>query len=214
MKELRFDGRPNDTLVGYFTYTVEDDHWSWSEGMFELHGYEPYAVPATTELTLQHKHPDDAVRAFEALENVIGDGRPFSCYHRIIDAKSNVKHVLSVGRGMLGPNGKVEQVNGFFVDLTDVRDGEASHGEDQGEAVLLQVAETRSTVDQAKGIVMVALGCDDVAAFAALRRCAAERGMKLSELSRHLVEEASAHPLPEDNACRAAVRELLDRVSD
>ena len=33
MNELNFDGRPNDTPVGYYTYFVEDDVWSWSDGM-------------------------------------------------------------------------------------------------------------------------------------------------------------------------------------
>jgi hypothetical protein len=77
--ELKFDGRPNDTPIGYFTYDVEDDHWSWSDGMYELHGYEPREVSASTELMLKHKHPDDALRAIEVLESVVTDGRPFSC---------------------------------------------------------------------------------------------------------------------------------------
>ena len=46
-----------------------------------LHGYEPRALPATTDLMLKHKHPGDALRAFEVLESVTHDGVPFSCYH-------------------------------------------------------------------------------------------------------------------------------------
>lgn len=129
MTELKFDGRPNDTPIGYFTYTVDDDHWSWSEGMYDLHGYQPHEVVATTELMLQHKHPDDKLRAIEVLESVIGDGRPFSCYHRVVDARNVVRYVLSVGRGMFGADGRVEQVTGFFVDLTAVTHAEsASNG--------------------------------------------------------------------------------------
>lgn len=120
MTELHFDGTPNDTPVGYFTYTVDDDHWSWSDGIYELHGYEPGAVPATTALLLAHKHPDDAGRAFEVLETVVRDGQPFSCYHRIVDVGQRVRYVLSVGRGHFGAHGRVEQVTGFFVDLTAV----------------------------------------------------------------------------------------------
>lgn len=120
MPELAFDGTPNDTTVGYFTYTVEDDHWSWSSGMYEIHGYAPFARPATTSLMLSHKHPDDAQRAFGVLEQVTADGMPFSCYHRIIDARGDLRFVLSVGRGLLDANGTVEQVTGFLVDLTMV----------------------------------------------------------------------------------------------
>lgn len=120
MVELYFDGTPNDTAVGYFTYTVADDHWSWSDGMYELHGYEPNAVTPTTTLVLHHKHPDDAERALAVLETAVSNAKPFSCYHRIIDRSDEIRYVLSVGRGHLGSGGKVEQVTGFFVDLTNV----------------------------------------------------------------------------------------------
>ena len=120
MTQLHFDGRPNTTPVGYFTYTVQDDHWHWSDGMFDLHGYDPRSTPATTEVILRHKHPDDAARALQVLEEVIETGEPFSCYHRVVDARRQTRYVLAVGRGLFGSHGKVEQVTGFFVDLTDV----------------------------------------------------------------------------------------------
>lgn len=216
MNELNFDGRPNHTPVGYFTYTVRDDHWSWSDGLFELHGYDPQAVAATTDLMLRHKHPDDALRAFEVLEAVVGDGQPFSCYHRILDAKSRVRYVLSVGRGVLDSHGRVEQVTGFFVDLTDVRADELTNAAAQaeGDAAQVRLAERRAQVDQAKGIVMVATGYDEQDAFRALRRCAASRGMRLHELASRMVERAGAHQLPEGNPCRVAVEELLASIDE
>lgn len=115
------EGATNDAPVGYFTYTVADDHWAWSTGIFSLHGYEPGQVDATTELVLQHVHPDDRVKALNMLETVIRTARPFSCYHRIVDAGGGLRNVLSVGRGISGATGDVEQVTGFFADLTDLQ---------------------------------------------------------------------------------------------
>jgi hypothetical protein len=204
---LAFDGSPNHTPVGYYTYTVGDDHWSWSDALYELHGYAPQAVPASTELLLQHKHPDDAARAFDVMETVIRDGQPFSCYHRIIDAKGAVRCVLSVGRGVMGTNGRVEQVTGFFVDLTGVRSPEATAEADE---VLLEVAHNRSQVEQAKGMVMVATGCADDEAFGLLRTYAGERGLRLNQLARRLVEHVGSHPLPVDDGCRTALLRLLE----
>ncbi|HXH79718.1 PAS and ANTAR domain-containing protein [Nocardioides sp.] len=209
MGELNFDGRPNNTPVGYFSYFVEDDVWSWSDGMYELHGYEPRAMPATTDLMLKHKHPDDALRAYEVLEAVTSDGLPFSCYHRIISTDDQVRYVLSVGRGVLGPHGRVESVTGYFVDLTGVRERQVPQ---DGETALVRAAEARSTVDQAKGIVMVALGCDDVAAFTMLREHADRSDLKVGELAQMLVEEVAARPLAEGQSQRTRLDELLGRI--
>jgi hypothetical protein len=210
---LSFDGRPNDTPVGYYTYTVADDHWTWSDALYAMHGHEPLAVPATTALMLSHKHPDDAVRAFEVLEKVILDGHPYSCFHRIIDAKQQVRRVLSVGRGHFGADGRVEEVSGYFVDLTGVRVADDPADDDAADQAQLRVAETRSGVERAKGVGMVAHGCDDAAAFALLRRYAAAKGMRLSDLARAVVEEVAAEPLPEDTGCRTALEAVLEGIA-
>ena len=76
MNSLAFDGTRNDTPVGYFTYTVDTDHWAWSSGLYALHGYEPHEVEATTELMLRHKHPEDMARSFDVLEKVVKDAAP------------------------------------------------------------------------------------------------------------------------------------------
>ncbi len=213
MSELYFDGSPNHTPVGYFTYTVADDHWSWSDGLYQLHGYAPHAVPATTELVLRHKHPDDATRAFEVLETAIKDARPFSCYHRIVDAKDEVRYVLSVGRGVLGADGRVEQVTGFVVDLTDVQDTGVREGaRREAEEARLRVSAVRSAVDQAKGIVMVANACGPEEAFATLRRHSDERGIGLHTLAQRLVEEVSTRPLTDSDECRATLLSWVDRL--
>jgi hypothetical protein len=185
---------------------VDDDHWAWSAGLYALHGYTPHEVEATTGLMLQHKHPEDTARSFEVLENVIRDAAPFSCYHRIIDTRGRVRSVLSVGRGLLGDHGKVEQVIGFFVDLTEVRRSETQREVDMA---LVEIAKTRSVIDQAKGIVMVGAGCDADEAFAILRKCSSHQNVKLNELARRLVERASQPSPHQNNVGRRDVLSLL-----
>jgi hypothetical protein len=186
---LTFDGTPNHTPVGYFTYTLLEDHWTWSDGLYTLHGYAPQHVPATTELMLEHKHPDDVARTLDVLEDVMRTGDPFSCYHRIIDTQGRVRHVLSVGRGILDAEGAVEQVTGFFVDLTQVRRDETQV---EVEAALLEIAKTRLVIEQAKGIVMAAAGCSPEEAFATLRRSSSRTNVKLNQLARDLVERVGS----------------------
>jgi hypothetical protein len=211
MPALAFDGTQHNSTVGYYSYVVSDDSWTWSDGVYELHGYVPHTVSATTELMLQHKHPDDMARAFEVLENVARDGRPFSCYHRIIDAKDKVRSVLSVGHGVLDSDGKVERVIGYFVDLTEVRRSETQA---EVEKALVRIAETRSSIDQAKGMIMVATGCDSESAFGVLRKYSSHKNVKVNDLARRMVESITAQPHAEDHACHAAVFGFLDGVED
>jgi len=123
-----FEGTRPGPPLGYYTYTVSDDHWSWSDGIYALHGFEPGEMPATTDTLLRHQHPDDRTRACEVLETAVRSGRPFSCYHRIIDRHPRVRAVLSVGRGVRGHGGVVEQLVGFFVDLADLRQATGEPG--------------------------------------------------------------------------------------
>jgi hypothetical protein len=185
MGTVSFDGSQPSRPVGHYTYTVADGEWSWSDGVYALHGYAPREVPATTDVLLRHKHPDDRDRAFEVLETAIDDGKPFSCYHRIIDRHEQVRSVLSVGRGLKDDEGKVEIVDGYFVDLTDVRRSETQA---EVEVALARIAEHRAVIDQAKGMVMLATGCDGETAFAILRRCSQHANIKLNVVAHRLVD--------------------------
>jgi len=211
MGVLAFDRSQYGSPVGHFTYLVAHDRWCWSDVVYEIHGYAAQSVPATTELVLQHKHPDDVTRAVEDLDKAVSDGLPFSCYHRIIDAKNHVRSVLLVGRGVKDPHGKVQQVTGFLVDLTTVRRAETQA---EVESALVQIAQTRSVIDQAKGILMVATGCDAEDAFGILRKYSSHKNVKLNELAGRLVEAVVSQPHPHGNTGRETVMKFLDEVED
>jgi hypothetical protein len=121
---------------------------------------------------------------------------------------STAPFVLSVGRGLVGPHGKVEQVTGFFVDLTEVRRSETKHEVD---LALIEIAKTRSVIDQAKGIVMVGAGCDADTAFAILRKYSSHQNVKLNEIARCLVDRVSDPPPHHDDL---RLRDVLHFLSD
>jgi hypothetical protein len=174
--------------VGFYAYTVADGEWSWTDGIYLLHGYAPREVPASTEVFLSHKHPEDRSRAAQVLEDAIRDGRPFSCYHRIIDRHQQIRFVLSVGHGLLDAAGEVERVEGFFVDLTQVRRDETQV---EVEAALERIGENRATIEQAKGMVMLTTGCDPDAAFDVLRGYSQHLNLKLHEVAKRLIAAAA-----------------------
>lgn len=193
MEKVAFDGSQPTTAVGCYNYLVSEDRWSWSDAVYLLHGYSPGEIPATTEVLLRHKHPDDRSRAAEVLDNALQDGEPFSCYHRIVDRHERVRSVLSVGRGMQGSTGRVERVEGYFVDLTDSRRDET---ESEVKRALARMAESRETIDIAKGMVMLATGCDADTAFACLRRYSQHTNIKLHVIAQRLVAAGSSSGLP------------------
>lgn len=188
METVAFDGTQPSQSVGHYVYTVADDAWCWADGVYALHGYVPREVPATTEVLLRHKHPDDRARAAGVLEAAARTGEPFSCYHRVIDRRDRVRSVLSVGHGIKDDAGRVVRVEGYFVDLTEVRRSETQA---EVETALARIAEHRETIDQAKGMVMLATGCDAAAAFGTLRRHSQNANIKLHEVARRLVEAIS-----------------------
>jgi hypothetical protein len=70
--------------IGRFKFFLDGQRWEWSDAVARIHGYEPTTLVPTTELLLQHKHPDDRARVAVVLDRVLS-GEPFSSRHRIID---------------------------------------------------------------------------------------------------------------------------------
>lgn len=206
MRAPAFDGSQAGPPVGYYTYTVADDHWSWSDGLYALHGYEPGEVVPSTDLMLSHKHPDDRSRTFDVLETAIAEGTSYSCYHRVIDRDQRVRSVLAVGRGERDAHGKMEKLTGFFIDLTELRRSEA---EADVQLALLRISEHRSVIDQAKGMVMLAVGCDEDEAFTLLRRRSQDANIKLNDMCHRLVKASGTELQPSPEA-RGAVLSFLD----
>jgi len=188
METVAFDGSQPTGAVGHFVYRVAGDEWSWSTGLYTMHGYAPDEISVSTEVILEHKHPEDRSRALAVLETALEDGRPFSCYHRIIDRSQRVRSVLSVGHGVEGPGGEVVRVEGYFVDLTQVRRDQT---EVEVQTALARIAEHREAIDEAKGMVMIATGGSSDTAFACLRRYSQAANMKLHDIAHRLVDAVS-----------------------
>ena len=185
---VEFDGSQPVTPAGFYTYVVHEDVWSWSDAVYLMHGYQPREVPATTEVLLRRTHPDDRARAAAVLDAAVRDGQPFSCYHRVIDRNEHIRNVLSVGRGIEDPTGRVERVEGYVVDLTKARREET---ETEVRLALTGAARTRETIDLAKGMIMLATGTDSPAAFGILRRYSQTTNLKVHDVAQRLVEAAT-----------------------
>lgn len=177
--------RPGDQfLAGTFRRRLEDERWTWSDEMYRIHGYERGDVVPTTDLVLSHKHPTDRIPAAETIRRSLDSGRPFSHYHRIIDAAGRVRQVLSVGEGIRNDAGLLLGVHGFMIDLSGVIDGEVR------ESAATAVAEARrnsAVIEQAKGALMLYFGVPAEEAFSLLAARSQQTNTKLAALAERIV---------------------------
>jgi PAS domain S-box-containing protein len=161
--------------VGRFKFFLDGQRWEWSDAVARMHGYEAETVVPTTELLLQHKHPDDRARVGAVLDRVLS-GEPFSSRHRIIDAAGRTHWVIVVGDVMSDDAGALIGTTGFYIDVTESLQSEIT-------SVLSDVAPHRAQIEQAKGVLMAAYGISAERAFDLLVWRSQETNVKVRDLA-------------------------------
>ncbi|PQM46677.1 hypothetical protein C1Y40_03114 [Mycobacterium talmoniae] len=182
-------GQGEPQRVGRFRYFLDGQRWEWSDAVARMHGYEPGAVQPTTELLLQHKHPEDRPQVAAVLDRV-GHGEPFSSRHRIIDTGGRTHWVIVVGDRMLDDTGTVIGTAGFYTDVTEALQSDVS-------TAVSEVAESRAIIEQAKGVLMVAYRISADRAFDILVWRSQETNVKVRDLAGRFLSALSGK-LPPD----------------
>ncbi len=203
--ECDADEPPIGAAIGRFRYDVAAEKWEWDDDVFRLHGYEPGEVEPTTALFLQHKHAEDRERVEETFRVAIETGAPFTVYYRLRSGTSE-RRVVVVGEGVCGEDGSVTELNGYYLDLTPEFLAENAAAAD---AAVAKSAEHRDTIEQAKGVLMLAYGLDADAAFAMLRWWSRNRNVKVREVADRLLAAAR-----EGHVSHPGLRRLLDTLID
>lgn len=176
-------------LAGTFRLELPAERWTWSDEVYLMHGFDPGDVVPSTDLIVSHKHPEDSAHLVGLLREAAAGPTPFSCVYRMLDARGSNRVLGIVGSGRRDggtdeDGGTTTTLEGYFVDLTDSY-REAVQRE--ATASILASSLSRSTIEQAKGIVMAALGVSGDEAFAVLRRFSNDSNTPLREVADHLV---------------------------
>lgn len=171
--------------AGSFQLDLARRTMEWSDGLFLLHGYQRGEVVPTVDLILAHKHPDDRARAEKILAEVFRVGGHFSIYHRIIDARGRLRHVLTAGEGILDASGRVTAVDGVMVDLTLTLQRET---EQAARDAVAGATATRSVIDQARGVLMGRLLISSEEAFRLLAGHSSRTNIKVSVIAADLLK--------------------------
>jgi fructose-specific component phosphotransferase system IIB-like protein len=192
--------------IGWFRFYFADERWEWSPQVEYMHGYEPGTAHPTTDLVLSHKHPDDYGQVAATLDEIRRTAGAFSTRHRIIDTRGDVHHVVVVGDQIFDDNGVVIGTHGFYVDVTPAIQ-EVQH-ETVSEAVA-EIAETRSGIEQAKGMLMLIYRISADSAFELLKWRSQETNTKLRALAEQIARDFLDLPYDEVLPSRVVYDRLL-----
>ncbi|MFR9751874.1 PAS and ANTAR domain-containing protein [Nocardia sp. 004] len=173
--------------VGRFRFWSTDQRWEWSDEAAAIYGYARGAQPST-ELLLEHRHPDDRTLVTQVAAAMC-TGEPFCARHRIIDTAGRVHHIIVVADRMLGEQGVLLGVTGYFVDVSDTLE---ENRQEILDGTLPELIESRAVIEQAKGVLMVVYGIKAEQAFRVLQWRSQETNIKLRALAQKLVTEILA----------------------
>ena len=174
-----------DESFGTFRYDVRTARMTWSDAIYRIYGFDVAAVLPTLELLAAHQHPDDRAAFREWFRRILVSGDAFCHHHRIVDARRRVRTVMFSGSCIVAAAGQVLEVNGFLTDLTDMLN--RHHAEAVTQAIL-RSAETRATIEQAKGVLMASFEITNEQAFGLLRMHSSTANRKLRDVAAALVE--------------------------
>ncbi len=196
--------------VGRFSYDLSTDTWWWSTSLYTVYGFTPGEIVPTTALMLAHQHPEDRCRAAQLIAAAVTAGKPFSSRHRILDAQRRIHTVITIGEGIRGAHGQIITVSGYLIDVTDAlhRDVQAA----TRMAVELS-AETRATIEQAKGALMITYGLGEDEAFALLRWHSQHSNIKLRDIATAITDHTSDPGIAELTA-DGKISEILAHLTD
>jgi PAS domain S-box-containing protein len=173
--------------VGRFRFFLAGQRWEWSDAVAHMHGYEPGTAKPTTDLLLEHKHPEDRQQVAAVLDRVLA-GEPFSSRHRIIDTAGRTRWVIVVGDRMLDGDGTVIGTSGFYIDVTESLQSDIT-------AVFSEFAASRAQIEQ---VLMAAYGISAERAFDLLVWRSQETNIKVRDVAAHFLA-ASSGTIPSDS---------------
>ena len=199
-------------VAGRFRGDLTTERWWWSPELHTLLGLTPGAVLPSVQLLLSHVHDDDRPVVREALLTAGATGTPFTREHRVRRSDGAQRTALLVCEPEVDPTGTVIALSGLVLDVTDGRP-EVSAVEQVRQLEtevenLRNAMASRASIEQAKGVLMLLMGCGDQVAFDLLAHISSHTHRKVRDVAVAIVESASGRtPLPDD------VREILHDAS-
>lgn len=112
------------THTGSGVWNVATGEVVWSQEMYRIYGFEPGSVTPGYELFMQIVHPDDRPRVEEVFQKVVREEIGYEVEFRVVRPEGRVRLLHSVGHPVYDEAGKLAEVVGTVLDITESRDAE------------------------------------------------------------------------------------------
>lgn len=112
------------THTGSGVWNVATGEVVWSQEMYRIYGFEPGSVTPGYELFMQIVHPDDRPRVEEVFQKVVREEIGYEVEFRVVRPDGRVRLLRSVGHPVYDEAGKLAEVVGTVLDITESRDAE------------------------------------------------------------------------------------------
>ncbi|SDY16254.1 PAS fold-containing protein [Modestobacter sp. DSM 44400] len=197
-----------DGPAGRYRYDLQADQWWWSPQFFALHGLTPGTAMPGVPLLLAGVHPADRPRVRQAVTDACTAGVPFAVEHRVVRSDGEIRTAVLVGELEISSDGEATALSGLVIDVTDGR--AAAEPGDQIRALESEIEQLRTamvsrvSIEQAKGVLMLLMGCADSVAFDLLTHISSHTHRKVRDVATAIVESAGG-----GTALPADVRAIL-----
>ncbi len=105
--------------MGDYDWHIPTDTNRWSDQLFRIYGHEPQSFNASYERFLELVHPDDRERIQALHQKAYASGEPWQVIERIVRPDGEVRHLLTNGEVVMGPDSVPVRMRGTCIDITD-----------------------------------------------------------------------------------------------
>lgn len=112
--------------VGSWEVDFNTNQRSWSTETFEIFGLNPHQAEPTHAEFIEMVHPEDRAAVQTQFTQVIAHGKPFCLEYRIIRPDGSIRYLESRAEVAEDSPGKVSQLFGAILDITERQQAEAA----------------------------------------------------------------------------------------
>lgn len=104
---------------GNWSWNIKSDTVTWSDTLYSIYGLTVEDFSATFEGYLNVVHPEDRQKSFNAIQELLKNGKDKTFEERMVRPDGEVRHIKTWAKMIHGENGMAEKMIGACLDITE-----------------------------------------------------------------------------------------------